>query len=143
MNLMVIRFCTIFFLVLSPADGEFHIDKNDYEVPFVCGAKDLGEALRRIAEGAAMIRTKGEAGTGDVIHAVKHARTRTIHSQIQATVGMDDNQLRAYDRKLRVMYELLKKTAKLQRLPVVDFSAGGVGGLQFVANRYYYYYYLY
>ena len=89
MNLRVIRFCTIFFLVLSPDDGEFHIDKNDYEVPFVCGARDLGEALRRIAEGAAMITTKGQTGTGDVIHAVKHART--IHSQIQATVGMDDN----------------------------------------------------
>ena len=118
-------------LVLSPADGEFHIDKNDYEVPVVCGAKDLGEALRRIAEGAAMIRTKGEAGTGDVIHAVKHART--IHSQIQATVGMDDNQLRAYARKLGVMYELLKKTAKLQRLPVVNFAAGGVGVLNLVA----------
>jgi len=110
--------------VLSPADGEFHIDKNDFDIPFVCGAKDLGEALRRVAEGAAMIRTKGEAGTGDVIHAVKHART--IHTQIQATVGMDDNQLRAYARKLGVMYELLKKTAKLQRLPVVNFAAGGV-----------------
>jgi len=110
--------------VLSPADGEFHIEKNDFDIPFVCGAKDLGEALRRVAEGAAMIRTKGEAGTGDVIHAVKHART--IHTQIQATVGMDDNQLRAYARKLGVMYELLKKTAKLQRLPVVNFAAGGV-----------------
>ena len=83
--------------------------------------------MRRVAEGAAMIRTKGEAGTGDVIHAVKHART--IHTQIQATVGMDDNQLRAYARKLGVMYELLKKTAKLQRLPVVNFAAGGVGRL--------------
>jgi len=110
--------------VLSPADGEFHIEKNDFDIPFVCGAKDLGEALRRVAEGAAMIRTKGEAGTGDVIHAVKHART--IHTQIQATVAMDDHQLRAYARKLGVMYELLKKTAKLQRLPVVNFAAGGV-----------------
>merc|ERR1711892_1291603 len=98
--------------VLSPADGEFHIDKNDFDIPFVCGAKDLGEALRRVAEGAAMIRTKGEAGT--------------IHTQIQATQSMDDNQLRAYARKLGVMYELLKKTAKLQRLPVINFAAGGV-----------------
>jgi len=110
--------------VLSPADAEFHIDKNDFEVPFVCGARDLGEALRRIAEGAAMIRTKGEAGTGDVIHAVKHART--IHKQIQATESMNDNQLRAYARELGVSFELLKKTAELKRLPVVNFAAGGV-----------------
>merc|ERR1712106_326750 len=110
--------------VLTPADDSLHIDKSPFKVPFVCGAKDLGEALRRVAEGACMIRTKGEAGTGNVIHAVKHART--IHTQIQATVGMDDNQLRAYARKLGVMYELLKKTAKLQRLPVVNFAAGGV-----------------
>ena len=83
-----------------------------------------------------MIRTKGEAGTGDVIQAVKHART--IHSQIQATVGMDDNQLRAYARKLGVMFELLKKTAKLQRLPVVNFAAGGVGGLKLIVYAYNY-----
>lgn len=110
--------------VLSPADGEFQIEKMGFEVPFVCGAKDLGEALRRIAEGAAMIRTKGEAGTGDVIHAVKHARA--IQSQIHSLGAMDDKQLRAYARQIGVMYELLKETAKLQRLPVVNFAAGGV-----------------
>lgn len=110
--------------VLSPADEEFHVDKTKFEIPFVCGARDLGEALRRIGEGAAMIRTKGEAGTGDVIHAVKHART--IHAQIQATLGMENNQLKAYARKLGVRFDLLQETAKLQRLPVVNFAAGGV-----------------
>merc|ERR1719334_2787446 len=94
--------------VLSMADAEFHIDKSKFSVPFVCGARDLGEALRRVAEGAAMIRTKGEAGTGDVIQAVKHARA--IQAEIQAAQGMDDNQLRAYS-KLGVQFDLLKKTA--------------------------------
>merc|ERR1740124_1020129 len=110
--------------VLTPADDVHHIDKPPFKVPFVCGCRNLGEALRRIAEGAAMIRTKGEAGTGDVIHAVKHARA--IQSQIHSLGAMDDKQLRAYARQIGVMYELLKETAKLQRLPVVNFAAGGV-----------------
>jgi len=110
--------------VLSMADAEFHIDKSKFSVPFVCGARDLGEALRRVAEGAAMIRTKGEAGTGDVIQAVKHART--IQAEIRDAQGMDANQLRAYARKLGVQVELLQKTAELGRLPVVNFAAGGI-----------------
>lgn len=110
--------------VLSPADNEFHIDKNKFQIPFVCGARNLGEALRRISEGAAMIRTKGEAGTGDVVNAVKHART--IQSQILKAQGMDDNELRAYSRELEVDYKLLKETAKRGRLPVVNFAAGGI-----------------
>merc|ERR1711973_837722 len=110
--------------VLSPADDEFHIDKEVFTVPFVCGARNLGEALRRVAEGAAMIRTKGEAGTGDVVNAVKHART--IQREINKAKGMDDNELRAYARELGVNFELLKKTASLGRLPVVNFAAGGI-----------------
>ncbi|XP_023336311.1 pyridoxal 5'-phosphate synthase subunit SNZERR isoform X2 [Eurytemora carolleeae] len=110
--------------VLSSADNEFHIDKSPFTVPFVCGARDLGEALRRIAEGAAMIRTKGEAGTGDVVQAVKHART--IKREIDAAKMMDDNQLRAYARHLGVSFPLLKETAEKGRLPVVNFAAGGI-----------------
>jgi len=110
--------------VLSPADNEYHIDKNMFKIPFVCGARNLGEALRRISEGAAMIRTKGEAGTGDVVNAVKHART--IHSQIKKCQGMDDNELRAYSRELEVDFKLLKETSVRGRLPVVNFAAGGL-----------------
>jgi len=110
--------------VLTPADNDFHIDKNHFTIPFVCGARNLGEALRRVAEGAAMIRTKGEAGTGDVVNAVKHART--IQREINKAKGMDDNELRAYARELGVTYDLLKDTAKRGRLPVVNFAAGGL-----------------
>lgn len=110
--------------VLTPADEEHHVDKNKFKIPFVCGARDLGEALRRISEGAAMIRTKGEAGTGDVAEAVRHART--INSQIKRASVMDSAELHTYAKELRVPYELLQKTAELERLPVVNFAAGGL-----------------
>jgi len=110
--------------VLTPADKENHIDKRPFTVPFVCGARNLGEALRRIEEGAAMIRTKGEAGTGDVQHAVLHARS--INAEIKMIANMDDQQLRAHAKKIQVSYDLLQETAKLGRLPVVTFSAGGL-----------------
>merc|ERR1719318_495572 len=110
--------------VLTNADEENHVDKHPFTVPFVCGARDLGEALRRIAEGAAMIRTKGEAGTGDVAEAVRHART--IRQQIRRSQLMDMNELHTYAKELRVPFDLLKKTAELGRLPVVNFAAGGL-----------------
>merc|ERR1712002_161462 len=111
--------------VLSPADDENHIDKSqNFKVPFVCGARNLGEALRRISEGAAMIRTKGEAGTGNVSEAVRHART--IRSQIMRAKGMDTSELYTYAKELRVPFELLATTAKKGRLPVVNFAAGGL-----------------
>ncbi|ESO95428.1 hypothetical protein LOTGIDRAFT_232087 [Lottia gigantea] len=110
--------------VLTPADEVNHINKHPFKVPFVCGARDLGEALRRIAEGAAMIRTKGEAGTGDVSEAVKHART--ISKQIQIAKSLDDIEIYNYAKELRVPVDLLKKTAELGRLPVVNFAAGGI-----------------
>jgi len=110
--------------VLTPADHENHTDKRNFKVPFVCGAKDLGEALRRISEGAAMIRTKGEAGTGDVSEAVRH--TRAIRAQIRSAQAMDSTELYAYAKELRVPYDLLATTAKKGRLPVVNFAAGGL-----------------
>jgi len=110
--------------VLTPADHDNHINKHDFKVPFVCGAKDLGEALRRISEGAAMIRTKGEAGTGDVSEAVRHARA--IRAQIRRAAAMDATELYAYAKELRVPYELLAMTAQKGRLPVVNFAAGGL-----------------
>jgi len=110
--------------VLTAADDVNHIDKHQFTVPFVCGAKDLGEALRRISEGAAMIRTKGEAGTGDVSEAVRHART--IRSQIRRAQGMDTSELYTYAKELRVPYDLLATTAQKGRLPVVNFAAGGL-----------------
>lgn len=110
--------------VLTPADEENHVDKHAFTVPFICGARDLGEALRRISEGAAMIRTKGEAGTGDVVEAVRHARA--INRQIRTAKGMDSRELYSYAKELQVSYELLKKTADLGRLPVVNFAAGGL-----------------
>jgi len=109
--------------VLTHADEEHHVDKNRFKIPFVCGARDLGEALRRISEGAAMIRTKGEAGTGDVAEAVRHART--INSQIRQASVMDSAELHTFAKLLHVPYELLKKTAEMKRLPVVNFAAGG------------------
>lgn len=110
--------------VLSPADDVYHIDKTQYKVPFVCGAKDLGEALRRIQEGASMIRTKGEPGTGDVVQAVQHMRT--IMAQIRRLTSMSKDELYNEAKLLQVPYELVVDVAKNGKLPVVNFSAGGV-----------------
>merc|ERR1712013_400637 len=110
--------------VLTPADEKNHIAKQNFKVPFVCGAKDLGEALRRIQEGACMIRTKGEAGTGNVINAVKHFRT--INKQIKMVQNMDPSELYTYAKEIAAPYDLVKETAKLGRLPVVNFAAGGI-----------------
>ncbi|WP_298666687.1 pyridoxal 5'-phosphate synthase lyase subunit PdxS [uncultured Methanofollis sp.] len=110
--------------VLTPADEEYHIDKTQFTVPFVCGARNLGEAMRRINEGAAMIRTKGEAGTGNVVEAVRHMRA--IQGEIRQIVGMDEQELRARARAIEAPYEILAETAKRGRLPVVNFSAGGI-----------------
>ena len=110
--------------VLTPADDEHHIDKKKFKVPFVCGARNLGEALRRIAEGAAMIRTKGEAGTGNVVNAVHHART--IQREIRMAQALDPSELYSYAKQLQVPLDLLQETAKLGRLPVVNFAAGGL-----------------
>ena len=110
--------------VLSPADDVYHIDKRQFKVPFVCGAKDLGEALRRIAEGASMIRTKGEPGTGDVVQAVRHMRM--MNSEIGKVVSMREDELFEVAKNLRVPYELVEYVHKKGRLPVVNFAAGGV-----------------
>ncbi|MFQ3566020.1 MAG: pyridoxal 5'-phosphate synthase lyase subunit PdxS [Aggregatilineales bacterium] len=110
--------------VLTPADEEHHINKHRFKVPFVCGCRNLGEALRRIAEGAAMIRTKGEAGTGDVVEAVRHARA--VNSEIRRLTSMDEDELFAYAKTIQAPYELVVETARLGRLPVVNFAAGGV-----------------
>ncbi len=110
--------------VLTPADEQFHIDKKRFKVPFVCGARDLGEALRRIDEGAAMIRTKGEAGTGDVKEAVRHMRL--IQSAIRELKGKTEEELKLVARKIEAPFELVKETAELGRLPVVNFAAGGI-----------------
>ena len=110
--------------VLSPADDTFHIDKTRFRVPFVCGAKDLGEALRRIGEGAAMIRTKGEPGTGDIIQAVRHMRK--IMSEIRMLASKSPDELAEAAKLLAAPYDLVKQTAESCRLPVVNFAAGGV-----------------
>jgi pyridoxal 5'-phosphate synthase pdxS subunit len=110
--------------VLTPADEAHHIDKNTFGVPFVCGCRNLGEALRRIGEGAAMIRTKGEAGTGDVVEAVRHARA--VLGEIRALQAKPDDELMAYAKDLGAPYELVKQTKTLGRLPVVNFAAGGL-----------------
>lgn len=110
--------------VLTPADDQYHINKHNFKVPFVCGATSLGEALRRISEGAAMIRTKGEAGTGNVVEAVRHARAVT--QAIRRSSTMTDEELYAYAKEIQAPYHLLKETARLKRLPVVSFAAGGV-----------------
>jgi pyridoxal 5'-phosphate synthase pdxS subunit len=110
--------------VLTPADEEHHINKHKFNVPFVCGCRNLGEALRRIAEGAAMMRTKGEAGTGDVIEAVRHARS--VNSEIRRLTTMDEDELFTYAKNIQAPYDLVKETAELGRLPVVNFAAGGV-----------------
>lgn len=110
--------------VLTPADNLYHVEKHDYSIPFVCGCRNLGEALRRISEGAAMIRTKGEAGTGDVIEAVRHMRT--VSAEISRASAMSDVELRILAKEIQAPLDLLKETAKLGRLPVVNFAAGGV-----------------
>jgi pyridoxal 5'-phosphate synthase pdxS subunit len=110
--------------VLTPADELHHIDKHAFTTPFVCGARNLGEALRRISEGAAMIRTKGEAGTGDVVHAVKHMRQ--IVSEMRALTVLRDEELYAAAKEHRAPYELVRMVAKTGKLPVPNFSAGGI-----------------
>ena len=110
--------------VLTPADEKHHIDKHQFTTPFVCGAKDLGEALRRIAEGAAMIRTKGEPGTGDVVHAVQHMRK--ITSEIRALTVLGEEELFAAAKMHGASYELVRMVAKAGKLPVPNFSAGGI-----------------
>ena len=110
--------------VLSPADGKYHIDKTKFQEPFVCGAKDLGEALRRISEGASMIRTKGEPGTGDVIQAVTHMRS--MQSEIRRLTSLSKDELYQAAKDLQVDYELVKYVAENGKLPVVNFAAGGV-----------------
>src|SRR2546423_12881931 len=110
--------------VLTPADELHHVDKHAFRVPFVCGARDLGEALRRIAEGAAMIRTKGEAGTGDVVHAVKHMRQ--IVTDMRRLTVMGEEELYAQAKELRAPYELVRMVATTGKLPVPNFSAGGI-----------------
>lgn len=110
--------------VLTPADDRFHIDKTKFEVPFVCGAKNLGEALRRIKEGASMIRTKGEPGTGDIIEAVKHMRR--MNEEIRRVASVDESELFNIAKELQVPYELLKYVHENKKLPVVNFAAGGV-----------------
>ncbi|HEY8392508.1 MAG TPA: pyridoxal 5'-phosphate synthase lyase subunit PdxS [Capillibacterium sp.] len=110
--------------VLTPADDRYHIDKTRFKVPFVCGARNLGEALRRINEGAAMIRTKGEAGTGDIVEAVKHVRT--VSAEIEALQGATDEEIKNLAAEMRVPVALVLETKKLGRLPVVNFAAGGV-----------------
>ena len=110
--------------VLTPADEESHIDKTKFSIPFVCGCRNLGEALRRIAEGAAMIRTKGEAGTGNVVEAVRHIRT--INREIRQLVGMPVEEVTGYAKANGMPYELALQVRELERLPVVNFAAGGI-----------------
>ncbi|MDK2930433.1 MAG: pyridoxal 5-phosphate synthase pdxS subunit [Bacillota bacterium] len=110
--------------VLTPADEEHHIDKHQFKVPFVCGCRNLGEALRRIGEGAAMIRTKGEAGTGDVVEAVRHMRR--VMSEIRRLTSMREDELMAAAKEMQAPYELVVQVAKEGKLPVVNFAAGGI-----------------
>jgi pyridoxal 5'-phosphate synthase pdxS subunit len=110
--------------VLTPADEQHHVNKHNFKVPFVCGCRNLGEALRRIAEGAAMIRTKGEAGTGDVVEAVRHARA--VLGEIRRLQTMADEELFAAAKEIGAPFDLVKETRELGRLPVVNFAAGGL-----------------
>jgi pyridoxal 5'-phosphate synthase pdxS subunit len=110
--------------VLTPADEDNHINKHRFDVPFVCGCRNLGEALRRITEGAAMIRTKGEAGTGNVVEAVRHARH--LHAEIRRLQHMDEDELFVAAKQLQAPYELVKQVAEAGKLPVVNFAAGGI-----------------
>jgi pyridoxal 5'-phosphate synthase pdxS subunit len=110
--------------VLTPADEQYHIDKWAFKIPFVCGARDLGEALRRIAEGAAMLRTKGEPGTGNVVEAVRHLRA--VNAQVRRLVNTPDDELADLAKELRAPLEIVRKVKEMGRLPVVNFSAGGI-----------------
>ncbi len=110
--------------VLTPADPFYHVDKRNFEIPFVCGARNLGEALRRIWEGAAMIRTKGEAGSGNVVEAVRHQRE--IMGAIRELKNKTDEEFQTVSRKIEAPFELVKEVAELQRLPVINFAAGGI-----------------
>jgi len=110
--------------VLTPADEEYHIDKNNFKIPFVCGCRDLGEALRRIGEGAAMIRTKGEAGTGNIVEAVRHMRT--VQRAIKRLASMDHSELMSEAKLLGAPYHLVEQVAKTGKLPVPNFAAGGI-----------------
>jgi pyridoxal 5'-phosphate synthase pdxS subunit len=110
--------------VLTPADENYHVDKHQFKMPFVCGCRDLGEALRRIGEGAAMIRTKGEAGTGNVVEAVRHART--VIGEMRRIQGMSEDELMATARDLKAPYNLVKEVHETGNLPVVNFAAGGI-----------------
>ncbi len=110
--------------VLTPADEQFHINKHAFKVPFVCGCRNLGEALRRIGEGAAMIRTKGEAGTGDVVEAVRHARS--VLGEIRRLQNLPEDELMAFSKDIGAPYELVLETRRLGRMPVVNFAAGGI-----------------
>mgnify|MGYP000880963044 CR=1 FL=1 len=110
--------------VLTPADDKYHVNKHDFKVPFVCGARNLGEALRRIGEGAAMIRTKGEPGTGNVVEAVRHIRQ--VNDDIRWISNLPEEELMTAAKELQAPYELVKETARLKRLPVVNFAAGGI-----------------
>jgi pyridoxal 5'-phosphate synthase pdxS subunit len=110
--------------VLTPADEEYHLNKNAFTVPFVCGCRDLGEAARRIAEGASMLRTKGEPGTGNIVEAVRHMRK--VNAQVRKVVGMNEDELMTEAKLLGAPYELLLEIKRLGRLPVVNFAAGGI-----------------
>ena len=110
--------------VLTPADEEHHINKHKFKVPFVCGCRNLGEALRRVAEGAAMLRTKGEAGTGDVVEAVRHARS--VYTEIRRLKGMGEDELFTYAKSIQAPYDLVRQVAETGRMPVVNFAAGGI-----------------
>lgn len=110
--------------VLTTADDEHHLNKHKFKIPILCGCKNLGEALRRISEGATMLRTKGEAGTGNVLHAVKHARA--IQSEIKRVINMEEDELFSLAKELQVSYELIKEVKTLGKLPVVNFAAGGI-----------------
>merc|ERR1711976_78198 len=110
--------------VLTIADEDNHINKHKFKVPFVCGCRNLGEALRRIAEGAVMIRTKGEAGTGNVVEAVRHVRS--VNKEIKRLTTMDEDEYYTFAKEHRVPLDLVRETAKLGRLPVVNFAAGGI-----------------
>jgi pyridoxal 5'-phosphate synthase pdxS subunit len=110
--------------VLTPADEEHHINKHKFQIPFVCGCKNIGEGLRRVAEGAAMLRTKGEAGTGNVVEAVRHARA--IFSEIRRLQAMGEDELFVYAKNIQAPYELVRQVAETGRMPVVNFAAGGI-----------------
>lgn len=110
--------------VLTPADEDNHINKHDFQIPFVCGCRNLGEALRRVAEGAAMLRTKGEAGTGNVVEAVRHART--VYAEVRRLKSMSADELFTYAKNIQAPYELVRGIAETGRMPVVNFAAGGI-----------------